>query len=175
MKTDELLERSQSWITKGEPDNHVNQKHANLTRCHFYSKIIITKGVPGGAGGKEPICQCRRCKRHKFNPWVRKIPWRRAWQPTPVLLPGEYHRQMSLAGYSPEGCKESDTTLETQHACNHNQDGQPTCHCVCLVTQLCLTLCGPPPVSSIHEKILQQRIQDQIAIPFSKGSSQPKD
>ena len=40
---------------------------------------------PGGARGKEPTCQCRRRKRHGFNPWVRKVPWRRAWQPTPVL------------------------------------------------------------------------------------------
>ena len=48
-------------------------------------------GLPGSASGKETICQCRRLKRHKFNPWVRKIPWRRAWQPTPVFLgfPGD--------------------------------------------------------------------------------------
>ena len=39
--------------------------------------------------GKEPACQRRRHKRHGFNPWVGKIPWRRAWQPTPVFLPGE--------------------------------------------------------------------------------------
>ena len=38
-----------------------------------------------------------------FDPWVGKIPWRRAWQPTPVFLPGESHGQRSLAGYSPEG------------------------------------------------------------------------
>ena len=42
--------------------------------------------------------------------WVRKIPWRRKWQPTPVILPGEFHGQRSLAGYSPWGHKESDTT-----------------------------------------------------------------
>ena len=47
---------------------------------------------PGGASGKEPTCQCRRHKRHGFDPWVGKIPWRRAWQPTPVFLPGEAHR-----------------------------------------------------------------------------------
>ena len=45
-----------------------------------------------------------------FDPWVEKIPWRREWQPTPVLLPGESHRQRSLVGYSPWGLKESDTT-----------------------------------------------------------------
>ena len=48
--------------------------------------------------GKELTCQCRR---HRFNPWVRTIPWRKKWQPTPVFLPGEFHGQRSLAGYSP--------------------------------------------------------------------------
>ena len=42
-----------------------------------------------------------------FNPWVRKIPWRREYQPTPVFLPGEFHEQRSLAGYCPWRCKES--------------------------------------------------------------------
>ena len=46
----------------------------------------------------------------RFNPWVGKIPWRRKWQPTLVLLPGKSHGQRSLVGYSPWGHKESDTT-----------------------------------------------------------------
>ena len=46
----------------------------------------------------------------EFDTWVRKIPRRRKWQPTPVFLPGESHGQRSLVGYSPWGCKESDTT-----------------------------------------------------------------
>ena len=45
-----------------------------------------------------------------FDPWVKKIPWRRKWQPSPVLLPGKSHGQRSLVGYSPWDCKESDTT-----------------------------------------------------------------
>ena len=45
-----------------------------------------------------------------FNPWVRKIPCKKEWQPIPVFLPGESHGQRSLAGYSPRGHKESDTT-----------------------------------------------------------------
>ena len=50
-------------------------------------------------------------KRHRFNPWVGKISWRRNWQPTLVFLPGEFHGQRSLASYSPWDHKESDTTV----------------------------------------------------------------
>ena len=66
--------------------------------------------LPKWHSGKESAYQCRRLRRFRFNPWVRKIPWRRAWQPTPVFLPGESHGQRSLVGYSPWGCKELDTT-----------------------------------------------------------------
>ena len=59
-------------------------------------------GFPVDANSKEHACHCRRHKRWGFDPWVRKILWRRAWQPTPVLLPGESHEQNSLAGYSPQ-------------------------------------------------------------------------
>ena len=51
-----------------------------------------------------------QCGRPTFNLWVGKIPCRRAWQPTPVFLPGESHEQRSLVGYSPWGCKEWDMT-----------------------------------------------------------------
>ena len=54
---------------------------------------------------KTPTCHCRRPKRCRFHPWVGKIPWRRAWQPTPVFPHGESHGQRSLAGYSPWGHK----------------------------------------------------------------------
>ena len=53
---------------------------------------------------------CLQCGRLGFDPWVRKIPWRREWQPTPILLPGKFHGQRSLVGYSPWGRKELDTT-----------------------------------------------------------------
>ena len=76
---------------------------------------IFNLGLPSDTSGKEPICQCRRHKRHRFDPWVRKIPWKRAWQPTPVLLPGESQGHRSLLGYSAQYHKESDTTDETQH------------------------------------------------------------
>ena len=63
-----------------------------------------------GASGKESACKCRRRKRQGFDPWVRKIPWRRAQQPTPVFSPGESHGQRSLVDYSPWGRTESDMT-----------------------------------------------------------------
>ena len=56
-----------------------------------------------------------QCRRHGFNPWVGKIPWRREWQPTLVFWPGEFHGQRSLAGYSPRGRKESDMTERLSH------------------------------------------------------------
>ena len=62
-------------------------------------------GFLGGTSGKEPACQFRRYKRREFDPWFRKIPWKRPWLPTPVFLPGESHGQKSLAGYSPQPAK----------------------------------------------------------------------
>ena len=68
--------------------------------CFFDDPVdvgnLIIMGFPHGASGKEPACQCRRCKRlerHRFHPLVGKIPWRRAWQPILVFLPGESHVQ----------------------------------------------------------------------------------
>ena len=81
-------------------------------------------GFSGGANGKEPACQCRRLKRRGFDPWVKKIPWRRAWAPTPGFLPGKSHEQRSLAGYSPCGRKESDMTEHTFNLWQRRQDAQ---------------------------------------------------
>ena len=58
-------------------------------------------GLPWWLSSKESACQCGRHMRHGFDPWVRKIPWRRKWQPTSVFLPGKPHGQRSLVGYSP--------------------------------------------------------------------------
>ena len=73
----------------------------------------LVMGFPGGTSGKEPDCHCRRCRRPGFDPRIGKIPWRRAWRPTPVSLPGESHGQRSLVGYSVQGGKESDMTEVT--------------------------------------------------------------
>ena len=64
--------------------------------------LVSIWGFPGGSRGK-----------NQFDPWVEKIPWRRAWQPTPVFLPGEFHGQRSLVRYSSWDRKESDMTETT--------------------------------------------------------------
>ena len=72
--------------------------------------------ITGGFMVKKKLaCQCRKCKRCRFDPWVRKIPGERHGKPPPVFLSGESHGQRSLAGYSPESCKESQTTETIQH------------------------------------------------------------
>ena len=65
--------------------------------------------------GKESACQCRRLRRCRFNPWVRKVPSRKKWQPTPVLLPGNPCTK-GQTGSSPWGRRESDITELHKHA-----------------------------------------------------------
>ena len=83
----------------------------------FASFLTASGGFPDGSSGKEPVCQCRRCKRLGLDPWIRKISWGRKWLPTPAFLPGESHGLRSLAGYSPWRHKELDTTEQlSMHA-----------------------------------------------------------
>ena len=99
--------------------------HTDKTAVPLFISLpsIWEKGFQGSTSGQEPACQCRRHKRSMFDPWVRKIPWRN-WQPTPVFLPGEFHRQRSLEGYSPWGCKELDTTEWLTHTHTHMFGGK---------------------------------------------------
>ena len=85
-------------------------KESDMTERLNWTELSNNEGFSGGAGGKEPACQCRRCKGCGFDPQVRKIPWRKKWQATPVFLPRESHGQRSLAGHSPWAHKESETT-----------------------------------------------------------------
>ena len=76
-----------------------------------------TKGhgrLPRWLSGKESACKAEDAANSGFDPWVRKIPWGRKWQPAPGFMPGESHGRRSLAGYSPRGA-ESDTTETTEH------------------------------------------------------------
>ena len=92
---------------------HINKQNWNVVL------IAEVAGFPGGTSGKNSTCQRRRHKRHRFDPWVGKISWRRTQQPTPVFLPGKSHGQRIPAGYSPKGRKGSDTTKETGRAHTH--------------------------------------------------------
>ena len=77
--------------------------------CHHHHH----PGFPWWLSGKEFALQCRR---QGFDPWVRKIHWRRKWQPIPVLLPGKSHGQKSLAGCSPWGSQR----IGHDWACTHH-------------------------------------------------------
>ena len=81
----------------------------------FSISLMLYLWLPMWFSGKECVCQGRRCG---FDSWVRKIPWRRKWQPTPVFSPGTSHGQGSLRGYRPWGRKESQQRLNS----NNNVD-----------------------------------------------------
>ena len=77
----------------------------------FLCTVRGIRGLPRWYSGNKSTCQWRRQKRRRrFDPWVRKIPWGRKWQPTLVFLPGESHGQRRLVGYSLWGHKELETT-----------------------------------------------------------------
>ena len=80
---------------------NINKEVVALNSTLHHIDLIDTWSFPSVASGQEPACQCRKHKRCGFDPWVGKIPRRRAWQPTLVFLPGESHGQRSLEGYSP--------------------------------------------------------------------------
>ena len=89
--------------------------NALILECGFMFSVSASKvlgrsytdmSFASGTLVKNPsTCQCRRHKRCRFDPWFGKIPWNRKWQPAPVFLPGKFHGQRSLVGYSPWGCK----------------------------------------------------------------------
>ena len=83
---------------------------------HIFKYLSAQQGSPGGSVGNESTCQCRRHKRHRFDPWVRKIPWSRKQQPPPVFLLGKFHRQRNLVGYSRWDHKGLDVT---EHTCTN--------------------------------------------------------
>ena len=72
----------------------------------------MVRNLPASAGDAQ--------KRHGFGPWVGKISWSRKWQPTPVFLPGKFHGQRSLVGYSPWSHKESSMTEVLEHKQEQN-------------------------------------------------------
>ena len=100
-----------------------------------YNKIL--SAITWWVSGKESTFQCRR---HGLDPWVRKIPLRRKWQPSPVFLPGKSHGQRNLAGYSPQGPKESDTTKQLNSNLREGESDTRTSHNMSFFVRI--YLCG---------------------------------
>ena len=92
------------------PKIQCGRRHEAITSPGL-QMMYVSFGLTRWHSGMESACQCRK---RRFDPWLRKIPWRRKWQPTPVFLPGKLHGQGSLVGYGPWGCKELDMT---EHTC----------------------------------------------------------
>src|SRR5574337_516527 len=93
------------WFGRGLGNSIQKKGYLPEAQTDFVFAIVI--GLRWWLSGKESTCRHRR---YGFDAWVRKIPWRRKWQPTPVFLPEKSHGQRKLAGYSPWGHKESNTT-----------------------------------------------------------------
>ena len=85
---------------RGEKNGNQHLK-SSVTKQILWNKVSMTFiGILTGYVEYEPLCQCRRHERHGFDPCIQKITWRRAWQPAPVFLPGEFHAQRSQVGCS---------------------------------------------------------------------------
>ena len=112
MRNVTLLWHPSTWsvdFSNGRPVRVlVNSNSKSCVKWAMYRSYTVLPhmGFPGGSDGRVRL----QCRRPAFDPWVGKIPWRRKWQPSPGLLPGKSHGRRSLVGYSPSGCKESDTT-----------------------------------------------------------------
>ena len=92
-----------------------------MTTNKLRVKSQLINGFLGCAVVKNLPANDEELKKCGFDPWVRNIPWRRKWQPTPVFLPGNFHGQRSLVGYSQWGCKELDTTEHNTHTHTSNK------------------------------------------------------
>ena len=116
----------------------------------------------GGTGGKEPTYQCRRCNRSWFDPWVEKAPWRKAWQPTPVFLPGESHGQRAWQD-TVHGVTRSQTLLKGLSA--HKVGQQKKAGRWGVGRKRKLFLCLPIPISLTPRAIIFFQPQDILSAP----------
>ena len=126
---------------------------------HVQLILFQEEGLPQWLSSKESTCNAGAAERCGFDPWVMKIPWRRAWQPIPIFLPGRPHRQRSLVGYTSCGHKRLRYAEATQHVYTDELE-EPEFHplytgfntAVCLIWLPCgftkliyKTLCLPAP------------------------------
>ena len=90
-----------------------------------WQRSSVVWGLARWLSGKESTCQCKRCKRHRFDLWVGKIPWSRKWKPTAVLHE-KFHGQRSLVDYIVHGIAESSRTRLIDWAQNRNSSKKRT-------------------------------------------------
>ena len=122
----------------------ISRKTLNDVMIHCF--ILSPLIVHTGFLGGLAGKECLQCRRPGYDPWVGKIPWRREPLPIPVFLPEEFHGQRILASYS--------LSMKVKAA------------------QLCPTLCNPMDYTVCG--IIHARMLECVAIPFSRGSSQPR-
>ena len=116
------------WMEKPSRLQSMGSQRVDHDWATSLSTFEATFGLPWWFSGKEYIW-----RRHKFHPWVEKIPWRMRWQPTPLFFPRKPHQQKSLEGYSPWGCKRIRHDLATNQQQQklllaHTDTYKFTCH-----------------------------------------------
>ena len=162
-------------------------------------QVVQENGVPRWLRQKRICLQCRR---HRFDPWVGKCPWRRKRQPTPLFLPGESLGQRSLMGYNPWGPKESAMTEQLKFSLFTGKQWGKKGHvtsvmtwytgiysvcrrvhtdasmCVCMLSRSVVSdsfqLRGLQPSGSSAHGISQARALEGAAASSSTGSSRPR-
>ena len=125
--------RSKTQVIDGERHRILRKTFTRVIKFMTYDKDSSVQGLPWWLSGKGSTYQRRRLR---FHPWVRKIPWRRKWQPTLVFLPGELHGPRSLVGYSPWSPKRVGHDLVTkqlQFRWNYKQKTQQQRNVCCRV------------------------------------------
>ena len=118
---------------------------------------MLPQDFPSGANDKEPVCQYRRYKRLKFEPWVGKIPWRRKWQHTPVFLPGKSPWTEELVGCSCIGVQR--VGHESTYSCFQKEGDQSP-----LGPSLPAPLCSLPSSSQPAPRKVQLRRHFQTSL-----------
>ena len=149
--------RQVQWGIKFHMQGQLDFKSSKLVNL-LYIWVSNTWGFPSDSELKNLPAK-EEMQETGFDPWVRKIPWRRKWQPIPVILPGKSHEQRTLVGYSPWSCKESDTTEQLSASTG---TGYLFCTWAFLVTQV---VANPPAMQETPVPFLGQ--QD----PLEKGQA----
>ena len=137
--------------------------HYHFIKGHFNSWRYLVSGLPRWHSSKESTCQCRRCKRHRFDPWVGKIPWRRKWQPTPVFLPGKFHGQRRVWRATVHGVGKA-LDMAEGHACTGLvTGGRGECQ-QAVITGIHSRICQPQTQTWESERWTQRKSVAEIQV-----------